>query len=248
MLVPGERIAVEVRESARSRRARIVVHPRRPPEVVVPPGTADALVDDLLDRHRDWLHRAVLHARRRAEKADALGLGRPGVVWLDGAALPVVTTHAARASARLAGGVLCVTAPGPAAATGAVGRWYRREARARVEAAVAREAARLALSPGPVSVRDQRTRWGSCARSGALSFNWRLALAPPEVLGYVVVHELCHLRRHDHSPAFWALVAEAMPDWEPRARWLRDHGGALLAYDASAALAATPAARPAEPA
>ena len=114
--------------------------------------------------------------------------------------------------------------------TGAIDRWYRREARRLVEAAVAREAARLGVECERIAVRDQRTRWGSCSTRGTLSFSWRLALAPPEVLEYVVVHELLHLREHNHSRAFWALLDEHRPGWRGQAAWLREHGEELQAY------------------
>ena len=78
--------------------------------------------------------------------------------------------------------------------------------------------------------RDQRTRWGSCSSRGTLSFNWRLALAPLEVLDYVVVHELCHLREANHSPRFWRLVGERRPGWREQRAWLREHGAELLAF------------------
>jgi len=80
-------------------------------------------------------------------------------------------------------------------------------------------------------VRDQRTRWGSCSRTGTLSFSWRLALAPPDVLEYVVVHELCHLHEHSHRPRFWRLVETHWPGWKTQAAWLREHGEELAAFD-----------------
>ena len=97
----------------------------------------------------------------------------------------------------------------------------------------AREAARLGLSYSRIAVRDQRTRWGSCSTRGTLSFSWRLALAPPEVLEYVVVHELLHLREHNHSRAFWQLLDVHRPGWRAEAGWLRMHGEELQAYTPS---------------
>lgn len=78
-----------------------------------------------------------------------------------------------------------------------------------------------------IAVRDQKTRWGSCSSRGTLSFNWRLMLAPPGILDYVVVHELCHLRHMDHSKAFWECVETILPDYRERRRWLKEHGHEL---------------------
>lgn len=78
-----------------------------------------------------------------------------------------------------------------------------------------------------ITVRDQKTRWGSCSSRGTLSFNYRLIFAPPAVLDYVVVHELCHLTHMNHSKAFWNMVATVMPDYRVYKKWLRDHGHEL---------------------
>jgi predicted metal-dependent hydrolase len=106
----------------------------------------------------------------------------------------------------------------------------RRLARAQLGRVAEREADRLGLEYTGISVRDTRSRWGSCSARGALSFSWRLVLAPAEVLEYVVVHELCHLRVHDHSPRFWRYLAQARPGYEVERRWLDEHGWELLAY------------------
>jgi predicted metal-dependent hydrolase len=113
----------------------------------------------------------------------------------------------------------------------ALERWYRREARRLLEPVVSREAERLGLGYASVSIRAQRTRWGSCSSRGALSFNWRLAMAPPRVLEYVAVHELCHLRESNHSKRFWSHLGRARPGWRADADWLRVHGWELLAYE-----------------
>ena len=78
-----------------------------------------------------------------------------------------------------------------------------------------------------ITIRSQKTRWGSCSSKGGLNFNWRLCLAPPEVVDYVVVHELCHLCEMNHSPAFWALVESILPDYKASRQWLRDKGTTL---------------------
>ncbi len=78
-----------------------------------------------------------------------------------------------------------------------------------------------------IAIRDQKTRWGSCSSKGTLSFNWRLMLAPPSVLDYVVVHELCHLTHMNHSAAFWAHVESVYPDYRIARKWLKEHGNEL---------------------
>lgn len=78
-----------------------------------------------------------------------------------------------------------------------------------------------------ITIRDQKTRWGSCSSNGTLSFNWRLMLAPPAILDYVVVHELCHLTHMNHSSAFWATVESVYPDYRTARKWLKEHGHEL---------------------
>ena len=79
-----------------------------------------------------------------------------------------------------------------------------------------------------ITIRDQETRWGSCSAKGTLSFNWRLMLAPPAILDYVVVHELCHLTHMNHSAAFWQAVEAVYPDYRSARRWLKEHGQELI--------------------
>ena len=105
----------------------------------------------------------------------------------------------------------------------------RRAARELVTMVLDEEALALGVRYGQVQIRDQRTRWGSCSTRGTLSFNWRLVLAPFDVLDYIVVHELCHLREPNHSPRFWALVEKLYPEWREQREWLRVHGQALKA-------------------
>lgn len=78
-----------------------------------------------------------------------------------------------------------------------------------------------------ITIRDQKTRWGSCSQTGTLSFNYRLMMAPPEVIDYVIVHELCHLTHMNHSKAFWNKIADILPDYAERKNWLKVHGHEL---------------------
>ena len=106
----------------------------------------------------------------------------------------------------------------------------RREARARISLIAQSEAAALGVAYARISLRDQRSRWGSCSTTGTLSFNWRLVLAPHDVLDYVVVHEICHLVEITTAPAFWALVEKRRPAYAEAKAWLDEHGWEILAY------------------
>jgi predicted metal-dependent hydrolase len=196
---------LHIRHSRRARRARIVVTPFAPVEVVVPAGTPDRWVQRFVGDHRGWIERRL----ERLAETPRLGLDRPGVAWIGGRAVPLPRTDLAR--------------------------WYRAQARQAVTESVERESARLGIGGWRrLRIGDQRTRWGSCSARGTLSFSWRLVMAPHEVLSYVVVHELCHIRHLNHSPAFWRLVADACPGHRDVQAWLRRHGGELLAYQPTA--------------
>ena len=101
---------------------------------------------------------------------------------------------------------------------------YRELARAVIGQRVSYFAAKMGVTYGRISIRDQKTRWGSRSGRGNLNFNWKLVLMPPEVLDYVVVHELAHRKQMNHSPLFWAEVGRVLPDYESRRRWLKEHG------------------------
>lgn len=106
-------------------------------------------------------------------------------------------------------------------------RRYRNAARIQFENRVAYYHRTTGGSYTSITIRDQKSRWGSCSSRGTLSFNYRLIFAPPAILDYVVVHELCHLTHMNHSKDFWDMVAGVMPEYKQCRKWLREHGGEL---------------------
>lgn len=108
--------------------------------------------------------------------------------------------------------------------------WLFHEARHDLDKRVLVHAKSLGLHPKRLSVRDQATRWGSCSTTGALSFSWRLIMAPPFVLDYVAAHEVAHLKEMNHGPRFWALVQKVMPEMEQAKAWLQAYGMDLHRY------------------
>jgi predicted metal-dependent hydrolase len=190
-----------IRESRRTRRARISVLDAGAVEVVVPPGTSAIWIESFVDEHRDWIDQRLA----AVAGLPRLGLERPDVAWIGGRPVP--------------------------RPSGDLGRWYRSQARSVLTGVIECESERLGLTGWTrVRVGDPRGRWGSCSIRGTLSFSWRLVMTPPEVLAYVVVHELCHLRHMNHSARFWELLDEAWPTRREQQEWLRLHGAELHAY------------------
>lgn len=102
--------------------------------------------------------------------------------------------------------------------------WLETEGIARFREKIILWAERMHIQYGRVSIRDQKTRWGSCSGKGNLNFNWRLLMMPEYIMDYVIVHELAHRREMNHSPRFWQIVENYIPDYQKRRQWLKDNG------------------------
>lgn len=110
----------------------------------------------------------------------------------------------------------------------ALENFYRREARDRFEARADHYAAEMGVAYEKIEIRNQRTKWGSCSTSGTLGLNWRLMMARPEIIDYVVVHELAHLREANHNREFWMIVATHDPEYREHAEWLEENSSQLI--------------------
>ncbi|MGC8894764.1 MAG: M48 family metallopeptidase [candidate division WOR-3 bacterium] len=106
--------------------------------------------------------------------------------------------------------------------------WYREEASVFLFNRVQHWAKIMRVRPGRTSVRDQRTRWGSCSSAGNISLSFRLIMVPEPMSDYVVVHELAHIKHKNHSKDFWGLVGRFIPDYKERRRWLGENRGKLI--------------------
>ena len=193
-----------IRRSPKARRVRLMVTDDGEALVVMPMRAAEREAADLFHRHREWVKRqqAKVEDRRIALAT------RPSLVA--GRALTV-------------NGVTRMVRVTSTAERDALERKLRREARKVISDRIAVRAQDLAVEPRGLQIRDQKSRWGSASRNGNLSFSWRLVLCPPEVLDYVVVHELAHLRWGGHGVRFWRLVERVYGDHRAARRWLRDH-------------------------
>jgi predicted metal-dependent hydrolase len=176
---------------------------------------------------------AESHAEWIIQRLDAVP---PRIPFAADAVIPFLgRDHAIRHRPAAAGGVRLldgeiVVAGADALLSRRVERWLKTQARGEIAARVAQKTARLGRPAGRITLRDTRSRWGSCSAEGNLSFCWRLVLAPEAVLDYVVAHEVGHLAVRNHGPEFWRTVAILADEVEGSRRWLRRHGRTLHRY------------------
>ena len=244
--IRGLDIPMLLRRSVRARRFSLQVsEARRGAVLTMPAYSSFAEADEFLSRHLDWLKErvaglpepvpftegAIIPLRGLAHVLRFEGsVRRRGVVWVeepdDAKIAPAWPAGAHVAKRRLPR--LHVSGESEHAPRRLLD-WLKRQAHFALKLRVDLHAKRLNLKPKRIFVRDQTTRWGSCSTSGALSFSWRLVLAPPFVLDYLAAHEVAHLGHMNHGPRFWALVARTMPRHEEARAWLHKHGSSLHA-------------------
>ena len=209
-----------IRRSSRARRVRVTVSGDGDVTVTLPQRAAERRAAEAVRELRPWIDRrrsALLRAAAEVARA-------PGTLPYLGGTLRVVA-EPGRTRVHRRGDALLVP---PGDATEAIERWYRRRARAEIAPRLDAATARAGTGYKGLTIRGQRTRWASCSSNGAMSFNWRLLLAPEAVLDYVIEHEVCHLEVMDHSPRFWALLESRVPGWREHAGWLRRYGSTLV--------------------
>jgi predicted metal-dependent hydrolase len=223
LLLPGPPpVSVILRRSLRSRRLSLRVS-RLDGRVTLsmPLHVREAEAMAFLRTQEDWLRKAL----DKTAGPEPVTLG--DLIPVEGQMVRLVA-GAGRAP-RLDAGDLIV--PGdPTRAGVRAAAFLKTQARDRLALASDRHAARVGRRYRTLTLRDTRSRWGSCTSAGGLMYNWRLVMAPPEVLDYVAAHEVAHLVEMNHSPDFWAVVRALMPDYEAPRRWLKTEGHTLHAY------------------
>ncbi len=219
-----------IRRSTRARRSRLTVNDQGEAVVVLPWRSSEREAADLVARHRRWI---ANHQRRiksqlfELETRPQLGNGRE-IPFL-GEPHRVVSIAAIDGRRRMSINVVderivLTTSPLEERSTAAILEgWFRTQARQAIAERIRLRGAEMGLSPRQVTIRDQKTRWGSASRRGTLSFSWRLIMCPSWVLDYVVVHELAHLKVSGHPRTFWRLVDRHFQDITAARRWLREH-------------------------
>ncbi|MBC8337811.1 MAG: M48 family metallopeptidase [Rhodospirillales bacterium] len=225
----GRRVAVRF---LRNRRARRIILRLDTNNDGNQDGAEDGVVVTLPGR--TGVEEGLALVRDKADWVLARLEGRPPrIPFVDGAVVPlggvdhvIRHTGAGRGLVRLEGANILV-AGGLEHTARRVRDWFRGEAKARIRGKVRDKAAVLDRTPGRITVRDTKSRWGSCSHDGNLSFCWRLVMAPESVLDYVVAHEVAHLAEHNHGPEFWRLVGTLTDDMDWGRDWLRRNGERL---------------------
>lgn len=199
--------------------------------VVVPRALNEERIKKLLDDKRLWIKQKVaLHPQVKTthEKQHVSGeafsyLGRNyRIKVIDGELTPI----------KLVQGRLTMSVPKdsmqPKMIRYALTNWFRLRAELKLREKITRYSSIVGVETNGYKVKSFRSRWGSCSPRGRVDFNWKIIMAPNRVVDYVVVHELCHLKQHDHSPQFWKLVETIMPDYLESKEWLRENGASLM--------------------
>ncbi len=221
----GGRVRVRLEVNAKARRLILRLDERRREAVAVAPTSRQIqAAADFAAERIDWISSRLQHLPeiQRFDAGETITYrGEPCRITLKGEG---------RIARMIAGPPRLLSVPGdPDTTAQRVTRFLKKQARNELQKAVNRHCETLGTAYTGLSVKDTRSRWGSCTVDGQLAFSWRLIMAPPEVLNYVAAHEVAHLREMNHSPKFWALVAKCCPDWKRHRAWLRVHGAELQA-------------------
>ena len=206
-------------------------------QITTPHGVSAKMIDSFISDNRSWI-------TAEKKRLDGLALipsppsptagGERPVIFFRGKPTHVRLLHnpsqQGRSKVRAEDGMLTIHLPAQTRLNPArvLENWMRAEARDAIDEELAAVLEELGENPVKISIRDQKSRWGSCSTSRRISFNWRLIMTPPLSLRYVVVHEAAHLHHHDHSPRFWNLVEKIMPDYRKHQQWLKQNQVALF--------------------
>ncbi|EHK58774.1 M48 family metallopeptidase [Allomesorhizobium alhagi] len=225
--VAGRTLPLRIVENDRARRLTLRIDAGgRGLRITVPPGISAREVERFLDRHQGWLEQRLAKVPDRPQV-------RPGIkIPLRGVPHTIIHEPGRRGTVLAA-----VDESGPSLTVHGdrlhlprrIADFLKREAKREIEALVDKHCAAVGRRAKAIRFRDTTSRWGSCTTDGTLSFSWRIMMAPPPVINYLVAHEVAHLKEMNHGPKFWKLCEELCPDTDRCKAWLKRNGGALQA-------------------
>lgn len=236
IIIRDQRITYTIRESTRSRSLRLKID-HKGLEVIVPAGISVPNLEDILHSRSDWILKYYRQPEPPAPKTLLSAgmkieyLGSKRTLQIDqkrhGNSTTVILTDSAL-QIRLRPGLMEEHRQHEVFAV--LLEWYKQQAKRYISSRTAELARKHGFKYNRITIRGQKTRWGSCSSNRNLNFNWRLMQAPPEAVDYIIIHELCHLKEMNHSAAFWELVARYCPQYKKWRRWFKINGGSLQSF------------------
>lgn len=204
--------------------AIVILAPRRVP---------DREILELMVKRTEWIRSALAKQAESQQIAKRKFVDDDRFLFL-GKEYPLRVIDGPRAKAELEEGVFIVHARRAhtqerraRSVRAAFLRWYKEEAEVFITDRTNHYAAQMGAAPGRILFRDYKSMWGKCTSQGEITYNWKLVMAPPRIVDYVIVHELAHLQHLNHSRDFWDCVDRIIPDYKLRRKWLKDHGETL---------------------
>jgi len=197
--------------------------------VLSPKGLPEHIIKEKVKSKGKWILKKLLDFkdigyipfnREFADGEAFMYLGRNYLLQL------FLNSNPTRLTVKLSDGILIILTPtkDPAILKKLMERWYRKEAEKLILKRIEYYKPKFSIGPAKIKIKEQKRRWGSCRSRGSIYFNWRIIMAPPLVIDYVIVHEVSHLIHRNHSLQFWKQVESILPDYKTRKTWLRDHG------------------------
>ncbi|MFH0838148.1 MAG: SprT family zinc-dependent metalloprotease [Patescibacteria group bacterium] len=239
LVINHQRVPVTVRRSARARRLRLQIESDKPELVLVIPRYALSMqIDSFIRKQTPWIEKHWNQALKKAAKRPKRNQKDGDTYFYFGETLTLklIPSLSWKPGIRVDGNNLEITlhqatslSDGKKAIKKTVQGFYKKKAEEVIHDRLQFFNEHYGLKYNRVTFRNQKTRWGSCSSAKNLNFNWRLIMAPIEIIDYVVVHELCHLKHMNHSADFWKLVAETIPNHKELRKWMKDNHY-LLSY------------------
>jgi len=227
----NRRIPYTLTFSPRRKTVKVSVSAADGVEVVAPAGTAPEIVARTVESRAKWVVQQLLELKDVQAHPAKEYVNGESFPYLGRAYRLAIHPEPARryAIVGIEGDELSVRLKDadPSLVRKAVLAWYRRQAKQVIEQRIAYFAPKLRVQPSRLTIKDQKLRWGSCTKTNGIIINYRAVMAPIHVLDYIVVHELCHVMEKSHTARFWRLVADLLPDYEARKKWLLENGTKL---------------------
>lgn len=224
--IDGQMIEYVIRKSKRARNVSIHVDHYGGVEVVVPRRLSYRLGDRFLSQRKPWLLQHVIVGRQLAQQRPVRRFETGEMISLLGQSYQLIVSsnqNRIRGFVECSENMISVKVGTKQDVRALLERWYRRQARNYFQKRTLEYATRAGAVISGISIGNQRSQWGSCSRSGRLSFNWRLVLGPIDVCEYVAAHEVAHLRFHNHTLAFWSFLSELYPSHLEAEQWLKKY-------------------------